>query len=206
MARSASAWGGVARAQGSRHGCGVRDGRGREGDGAGDVHDARHADRRAGAQLKAAGLDYYNHNIDTSPEHYGDIITTRTFQERLDTLEEVRKAGMAVCCGGIVGMGETRERPRRLPPRAGDAAAPSRKRAGQCAGAGQGDGARRYAGRYAAGADRRHRVRAHRRGGADHDAAQHGAAVGRAREHVRGDAGACASLPGPIRSSPATNC
>ncbi|NUT00202.1 MAG: biotin synthase BioB [Sphingomonas sp.] len=59
--------------------------------------------------LKGAGLDYYNHNIDTSPEHYGDVITTRTFQERLDTLEEVRKAGMAVCCGGIVGMGETRE-------------------------------------------------------------------------------------------------
>ncbi|MEO7815436.1 MAG: biotin synthase BioB [Sphingomicrobium sp.] len=59
--------------------------------------------------LKAAGLDYYNHNIDTSPEHYGDIITTRTFQERLDTLAEVRAAGMAVCCGGIVGMGETRE-------------------------------------------------------------------------------------------------
>jgi len=59
--------------------------------------------------LKDAGLDYYNYNIDTSPEHYGDIITTRTFQERLDTLEEVRKAGMSVCCGGIVGMGETRE-------------------------------------------------------------------------------------------------
>ena len=58
--------------------------------------------------LKAAGLDYYNHNIDTSPEHYGDIITTRTFQERLDTLGKVRSAGMAVCCGGIVGMGETR--------------------------------------------------------------------------------------------------
>ena len=59
-------------------------------------------------KLKTAGLDYYNHNIDTSPEHYGDIITTRTFQERLDTLEQVRSAGMAVCCGGIVGMGETR--------------------------------------------------------------------------------------------------
>jgi biotin synthase len=59
-------------------------------------------------QLKSAGLDYYNHNIDTSPEHYGDIITTRTFQERLDTLAEVRSAGMSVCCGGIVGMGETR--------------------------------------------------------------------------------------------------
>jgi len=59
--------------------------------------------------LKDAGLDYYNHNIDTSPEHYGEIIHTRTFQERLDTLEEVRRAGMAVCCGGIVGMGESRE-------------------------------------------------------------------------------------------------
>jgi len=60
-------------------------------------------------QLKDAGLDYYNHNIDTSPEHYGEIITTRTFQERLDTLEEVRAAGIAVCCGGIVGMGESRD-------------------------------------------------------------------------------------------------
>ena len=59
--------------------------------------------------LKAAGLDYYNHNIDTSPEHYGDIITTRTFQERLDTLEEVREAGISVCCGGIIGMGESRD-------------------------------------------------------------------------------------------------
>src|SRR5436189_335239 len=59
--------------------------------------------------LKDAGLDYYNHNIDTSPEHYGAIITTRTFQERLDTLEHVRAAGIAVCCGGIVGMGEGRD-------------------------------------------------------------------------------------------------
>jgi len=58
--------------------------------------------------LSDAGLDYYNHNIDTSPEHYGAIITTRTFQERLDTLEHVRAAGIAVCCGGIVGMGESR--------------------------------------------------------------------------------------------------
>jgi biotin synthase len=60
-----------------------------------------HAER-----LKAAGLDYYNHNIDTSPEHYGAIITTRTFQDRLDTLDHVRAAGINVCCGGIVGMGE----------------------------------------------------------------------------------------------------
>ena len=57
--------------------------------------------------LNDAGLDYYNHNIDTSPEHYGAIISTRTFQERLDTLKHVRAAGIAVCCGGIVGMGET---------------------------------------------------------------------------------------------------
>lgn len=60
-------------------------------------------------QLKAAGLDYYNHNIDTSPEHYGEIISTRTFVDRLETLEEVRAAGISVCCGGIVGMGESRE-------------------------------------------------------------------------------------------------
>lgn len=59
-------------------------------------------------RLKAAGLDYYNHNIDTSPENYPNIISTRSFQDRLDTLEEVRAAGIAVCCGGIVGMGETR--------------------------------------------------------------------------------------------------
>lgn len=56
--------------------------------------------------LADAGLDYYNHNLDTSPEFYGDIITTRTYQDRLDTLANVRKAGMKVCCGGIVGMGE----------------------------------------------------------------------------------------------------
>jgi biotin synthase len=59
-------------------------------------------------QLKAAGLDYYNHNIDTAPEFYGEIITTRTQQDRLDTLAQVREAGLHVCCGGIVGMGETR--------------------------------------------------------------------------------------------------
>jgi biotin synthase len=57
--------------------------------------------------LKQAGLDYYNHNLDTSPEYYGDIITTRTYQDRLDTLQNVRDAGMHVCSGGIVGMGET---------------------------------------------------------------------------------------------------
>ena len=59
-------------------------------------------------KLKNAGLDYYNHNLDTAPEFYGDIITTRVYAERLDTLEQVRNAGIHVCCGGIVGMGETR--------------------------------------------------------------------------------------------------
>jgi len=60
-------------------------------------------------RLAAAGLDYYNHNIDTSPEYYGEIIHTRCYQDRLDTLEHVRRSGMAVCCGGIIGMGEGRE-------------------------------------------------------------------------------------------------
>ena len=58
--------------------------------------------------LREAGLDYYNHNLDTSPEFYGQIISTRTYQDRLDTLEHVRDAGINVCCGGIVGMGESR--------------------------------------------------------------------------------------------------
>lgn len=58
-------------------------------------------------QLKAAGLDYYNHNLDTSAEFYGEIITTRTFRDRLDTLAAVRDAGLKVCCGGIVGLGES---------------------------------------------------------------------------------------------------
>ena len=58
------------------------------------------------ARLKSAGLDYYNHNLDTSPEFYGEIITTRTYQDRLDTLAAVREAGINVCCGGIIGMGE----------------------------------------------------------------------------------------------------
>jgi biotin synthase len=59
-------------------------------------------------KLKAAGLDYYNHNLDTAPEFYGEIVTTRDYQDRLDTLGRVREAGIAVCCGGIVGMGESR--------------------------------------------------------------------------------------------------
>src|SRR2546429_9202602 len=69
------------------------------------------------AQLKAAGLDYYNHNLDTSAEYYAEIITTRTYQDRLDTLAAVRAAGLKVCCGGIIGMGESSEdRPELLRP------------------------------------------------------------------------------------------
>jgi biotin synthase len=60
-------------------------------------------------KLKAAGLDYYNHNLDSSSEFYGEIITTRSYEDRLETLAHVRAAGIHVCCGGIVGMGETRE-------------------------------------------------------------------------------------------------
>ena len=59
--------------------------------------------------LKDAGLDYYNHNLDTAPEFYGEVIHTRQYQDRLDTLEHVRSAGMKTCCGGIVGMGESRD-------------------------------------------------------------------------------------------------
>ena len=68
-------------------------------------------DRLSGEQahaLKDAGLDYYNHNLDSAPEFYGKIISTRTYQDRLDTLSNVRDAGINVCCGGIVGMGESR--------------------------------------------------------------------------------------------------
>ena len=58
--------------------------------------------------LKAAGLDFYNHNLDTGPDYYDKVVTTRTYQDRLDTLAHVREAGLSTCCGGIVGMGETR--------------------------------------------------------------------------------------------------
>ena len=61
------------------------------------------------ARLKKSGLDYYNHNLDTSEEYYSEVITTRTYQDRLDTLKRVRDSGMKVCCGGIVGMGESAE-------------------------------------------------------------------------------------------------
>lgn len=63
---------------------------------------------RQAARLRSAGLDFYNHNLDTAPEFYGSIISTRDYQDRLDTLQHVREAGIKVCCGGIVGMGESR--------------------------------------------------------------------------------------------------
>jgi biotin synthase len=66
-------------------------------------------DREQADRLSAAGLDYYNHNIDTSQRHYPQVISTRTFADRLDTLDHVRQSGMKVCCGGILGMGETTE-------------------------------------------------------------------------------------------------
>ena len=59
--------------------------------------------------LKAAGLDYYNHNLDTSPEYYDQVVTTRTYSDRLETLTRVREAGLNICCGGIIGMGESRD-------------------------------------------------------------------------------------------------
>lgn len=66
-------------------------------------------DQQQACELKDAGLDFYNHNIDTSPEYYSKVITTRTFQDRLDTIEQVRSAGIKVCCGGILGLGESKE-------------------------------------------------------------------------------------------------
>lgn len=63
-------------------------------------------DRRQAARLSKAGLDFYNHNVDTSPEFYARVITTRSLQDRIDTLANVREAGIKVCSGGIVGMGE----------------------------------------------------------------------------------------------------
>ena len=60
------------------------------------------------AALRAAGLDYYNHNLDSSPEYYGEVVSTRTYEDRLETLDHVRAAGISTCCGGIIGMGESR--------------------------------------------------------------------------------------------------
>ncbi len=66
-------------------------------------------DEQQAKRLRTAGLDYYNHNLDTSPEYYGEVITTRTYEDRLRTIQHVRDAGMKVCCGGILGMGESED-------------------------------------------------------------------------------------------------
>ena len=101
-------------------------------------------DRHQAQQLKEAGLDYYNHNIDTSERYYSKIISTRTFADRLETLAHVRDSGIKVCCGGIVGMGEEASRPHRDAGDTRQSAGASRKRADQHA-----DSDRRHA----AGAD-----------------------------------------------------
>ena len=111
-------------------------------------------------RLKDCGLDYYNHNLDTSPEFYGEIITTRTYQDRLDTLEHVRNAGIHVCCGGIVGMGEGLDDRVGMIAHAREPAGASGERSDQHAGA---------SGRHAArrpGEARCVRFRAHHCGGA----------------------------------------
>ena len=135
-------------------------------------------------KLKAAGLDYYNHNLDTSPEFYGRIITTRTYQDRLETLAHVRTAGIRVCCGGIVGMGETRE------DRIGMIVTLANLPAHPEIGADQYAGPRRRHAARGSAAARADRVRAHHRGCAHHHAAIDGAAIGRPRNHERRDAGA----------------
>ncbi len=133
--------------------------------------------------LADAGLDYYNHNIDTAPNITSEVISTRTFEDRLDTLENVRSAGINVCSGGIVGMGETRadrvgfvhtlatlpQHPESVPV---NALVPVK---GTVLGDMLADDAARQ--------DRRHRICPHRRRGADHDAAEHGAPFRRAGEH-----------------------
>ena len=155
-------------------------------------------------QLRDAGLDYYNHNLDTSPEFYGEIVRTRDYQDRLDTLARVAAAGLNVCCGGIVGMGESR-----------------RERAGLVAQLANLDPypesvpinhlvqvegtplAQRFEGHAAI--DPLEFVRTDRRC-PHHDAQGDGAPVGRPRASSAKRCRRCASSPGRIRSSTATAC
>ena len=154
--------------------------------------------------LKAAGLDYYNHNLDTAPEFYGEVITTRGYQDRLDTLERVRAAGIGVCCGGIVGMGETRaQRAGLIAQLAAMDPYPESvpiNHLVQVAGTPL-HGA--FGGETRA---RSVRVRAHDRGRAHHDAEGDGAAVGRPARAGGGDPGAVLSrrsqLDLPRRQAP----
>ena len=135
-------------------------------------------------KLKEAGLDYYNHNLDTSPDFYGKIISTRTYDDRLETLEHVRAAGIHVCCGGIVGMGETRE------DRIGMIQTLANLPVHPEIGADQYAGSRRRHAACRGRAARHDRIRAHHRGCAHHHGALDGAAVGRSRNHERRGAGA----------------
>ena len=128
-------------------------------------------------KLRDAGLDYYNHNIDTSERYYAEVITTRTFADRLDTLARVREAGMKVCSGGIVGMGEEDGRPRRHAGDAGQSGRASRKRADQ------------HADRHS-----RHAARERREGRSDRLRAHH-----RARPHHDAEVRTCACRPAARR-------
>ena len=133
-------------------------------------------------RLAEAGLTAYNHNLDTSPEFYGAIVTTRTYQERLDTLKRVRRAGFQVCCGGIIGMGESLEGPGAAAADPRQSRSASGERSGQCAGV----GARHAIGGNAAG--RSARPRAHGGNGAHHDAAVAGSPLGRTASPDQGGA------------------
>ena len=133
-------------------------------------------------RLAEAGLTAYNHNLDTSPEFYGDIITTRTYQDRLDTLKRVRRAGLQVCCGGIIGMGESlKDRARLLQTLANLDPHPESVPVNALV-----VGARHAVGGNAAG--RPARPRAHGGNGAHHDAAVAGAPVGRTASPDQGGA------------------
>ena len=151
-------------------------------------------------QLKQAGLDYYNHNLDTAPEFYGDVISTREYKDRLDTLGRVRNAGLKICCGGIVGMGETREQ------RAGLIAQlanlnpyPESVPINHLV---QVEGTPLH-GTAAAGPDR---IRAHHRRRPHHHAEGARAPVGRPPRRWAKRCRRCASWPAPTRFSTATSC
>ena len=134
-------------------------------------------------RLKTSGLDYYNHNLDTSPEFYDKIITTRVYRDRLETLDRVRDAGIHVCCGGIVGMGESRDD--RVGMIATLASLPEHPESVPI------NMLVRVAGTPLAGTAgaRSAGIRPHHRGRADHHAALGGAALRRTRGHERRDAG-----------------
>ena len=166
--------------------------------------DARHAEGRPGQTLKEAGLDYYNHNLDTAPEFYGEIIRTRDYQDRLDTLERVReRRACDVCCGGIVGMGESR-----------------RQRAGLIAQLAKLDPIRNRCRSITSCRSKARRCAAIPRRvaldpfefvrtiavGAHRDAARDRAAVGRAATNSGERCRRCVSSPARTRSSTATSC